>query len=374
MGSKPVFYLCVKLTAVAASYLIADAAKADMSVWILSALSFVCIFLAELLISRMNRSYIKRNIIICTSLTSLIVCFYLGPDMLMPLIIILVFHLIDILADKALFYQIFITASLLLLLVIMPDMDVFAAALCIEVMALIGRALINRLELYMRLNEEHKITVHQLDSKLKDMSELIKTLRVTVSLEERNRIAARIHDEVGHGISGSIILLEAALLIIREDANKAGSSIGKAIKNLRECVDDIRAALREERTDRYRLGINDLAAIIEEFKVSYNKSAMLKTSGDLKNIGPELWICIHDNLKESLTNLLKHSNATVFMLNITVFNKVIKVEYKDNGKSEGALVKNTGLEAIEERTVNAKGRCFFIKGEDGFCVTNIFTY
>lgn len=170
----------------------------------------------------------------------------------------------------------------------MPGRDVIAVTLCIVAMALIARALINKLELYIKLNEENKITVRRMDEKLKDMGELIRTLRTSVSLEERNRIAARIHDEVGHGISGSIILLEAALLVIKEDSQKAGDSIAKAIRNLRECVDDIRAALREERTDRYRLGIHDLAAILEEFKVSYNKSVKLKTSGELKNIAPDI--------------------------------------------------------------------------------------
>lgn len=374
MENKPILYLYIKITAVAASYLIADTNKADMSVRIISALSFVCIFLLELLISRMNRLHIRHNIILFTASVCLAVCFYLDPKMLMPLIIALVFQLADILTDRAVFYQVFFSASLLLILVAMPEKNIIAAALCIGAMALIARALVNRLEHYMKLNEENKNMVRRMDEKLKDMGELIKTLRTTVSLEERNRIAARIHDEVGHGISGSIILLEAAMLVIKEDSKKAGDSIVKAIKNLRECVDDIRAALREERTDRYRLGINDLAAILEEFKVSYNKSARLKTSGDLVNVGPDIWICIHDNLKECLTNLLKHSNATEFILNIEVFNKVIKVEYKDNGKSSEPFVKNTGLEAIEERTVNAKGRCFFNKNEDGFCVTNIFTY
>ncbi len=50
------------------------------------------------------------------------------------------------------------------------------------------------------------------------------------------------------------------------------------------------------------------------------------------------------------------------------------MEYKDNGTSAENFEKGMGLEAIEERTVSNKGRCFFNKGEKGFNVTNIFIY
>jgi signal transduction histidine kinase len=100
----------------------------------------------------------------------------------------------------------------------------------------------------------------------------------------------------------------------------------------------------------------------------------LKTNGELNNISLDVWTCIHDNLKECLTNVLKHSNASEFNLLIDVFKKIIKVEYKDNGKSSENYEIGLGLEAIEERTLKANGRCYFTKGENGFCVTNIFTY
>jgi signal transduction histidine kinase len=221
---------------------------------------------------------------------------------------------------------------------------------------------------------EQKETISELNKKMNDIRGLTKTLKYTVSIEERNRIAARIHDQIGHGISGSIIMLEAAMLIMKDNQEKAVTSIQKAITNLREGVDEIRAALKEERAGRYQLGINDVTAILEEFKVTYNKSIILRTTGDLDFITLEVWACIHDNLKECLTNVLKHSTATEFILNIEVFKKIIKVEYKDNGKSLENFEKGMGLEAIEERTINVKGRCFFHKSENGFGVTNIFTY
>lgn len=371
MADKPTLYFGLKITAVAASFLIADNVKADMVLWIISALSFACVFVLELLLKRLTA---KNNILLLTITASILACFVIGLDILFPLFIMLLFHLSDITVDRKMFYQIFSVTVVLSIVIFMPEKTLLVISLSLVAMALFCRALTHRLSMYIQINEEQKETIYEMDSKLKDLKGLIKTLKIAASLEERNRIAARIHDQIGHGISGSIIMLEAAMLVMKEDQEKATKSIGKAIINLREGVDDIRAALRDERAGRYQLGINDLTSILKEFKISYNKSTQIKTSGDLKNISLDVWSCIHDNLKECLTNLLKHSNATEFVLNIEVFKKIIKVEYKDNGKSKDAFEKDVGLEAIEERTVNTKGRCFFTKGENGFCVTNIFTY
>ncbi len=371
MIDKPFLHLLAKMAAVIASILIAGSEKADMVFWTISALSFACIFITELLLHRILG---KKNLVILLVMASIIACFVIGLDILFPLYVMLMIHLFDLTIDRNMFYQIVFVALLLSIFIFTPTKEAFALTLNLVLLTLLARLLLLKLAAYSESNESQKEIISEMDKKLKDLKGLMKTLKYTASVEERNRIAARIHDQIGHGISGSIIMLEAALLVIKEHPEKAADNVQKAVNNLREGVDEIRTALREERADRYLLGINDVTAMLEEFKVTYNKSVQFKTTGDLSNIQLEMWSCIHDNLKECLTNLLKHSNATEFALNIEVFKKIIKVEYKDNGKSEEAFEKDVGLEAIEERTVNAKGRCFFSKGENGFCVTNIFTY
>lgn len=371
MLDLPVLFLIAKIAAVTASYLIADLAKADMILRMISALSFGCVFVLELLLQRIIK---KKALTVFTVLSSIAACFLLGMDLLFPLYVVLLLQLFELTIDRSMFYQIGIVALILSFVIFPPEKISLVLAINFILLILFCRAILNRLSHYTEANDLQKEKINELEKKITDLKGLMKTLKITTSLEERNRIAARIHDEVGHGISGSILLLEAAMLITKEKPEKASESIKKAIQNLRESVDEIRTALKEERTDRYLLGINDVTAILEEFKVNYNKMTSIRTSGNLDHITLEKWACIHDNLKECLTNLLKHSNATEFELSIDVFKKIIKVEYRDNGKSEKGFEKDVGLEAIEERTVGAKGRCFFTKRENGFCVTNIFTY
>jgi signal transduction histidine kinase len=272
------------------------------------------------------------------------------------------------------FYYILVVILLLSFFIFTPNIPSSMITVILVSLLLYCRFIITKLTRLSEKSENQHERINELSKKLTDMRSLTKTLKYNASVEERNRIAARIHDQVGHGISGSIIMLEASILILKDNPQKALESIQKAVANLRGGVEEIRLALREERVERYLVGMNDINGMLEEFGVSYNKSARLITSGNLDCINLEIWACIHDNTKECLTNLLKHSNAGEFMLNIEVYKKLIKVEYKDNGSSEGDFEKGLGLEGIEERTIRAKGKCFFQKGERGFWVTNIFPY
>lgn len=370
MIEKPLLYCMAKMVTVIASILLLGASSVDMTISVISTLSFACIFLLELLFQRILKS--KGIVLILTS-TAIFACFVLGLDVYFPLYIILLIHFFDLtVVQNNFFYEILGVTFLLSIFIFNPSKDAMVLSVLIVAFLLFTRYIMDKLFLYKQIADEQKEQMNELHKKLNDIKSLMKTVKSSVSLEERNRIAARLHDQIGHGISGSIIMLEAAMLILKENQEKAVGSIQIAINNLRSGVDEIRLALREERPDRYMIGINDITALLEEFKVSYSIDTNLKTIGELDHIRLDIWACMQDNLKECLTNVLKHSNATEFTLNIEVFQKLVKVEFKDNGRSMEGFEKGLGLEAIEERTIHSKGKCFFSKGEKGFCVTNIF--
>jgi len=371
MLDLPILYLIAKTAAVIVSFLITGSTGTDMVTAIISVLSLACIFVLELLIERIWK---KKAYLYITITLSIIACFIIGIEILFPLFAVLLMHLTELALSGEKYNQIAVIALILAFILYPPEINHAVLTGTLILMIMMVRAVLFKLNAYIHKNEILQEEIMKLESHITDLKSLMKSLKTTVSLEERNRIAARIHDEIGHGISGSIILLEAAMLQMKNDQKKAMDSIEKAVNNLRESVDEIRTALKEERTDRYLIDIHDIATVLEQFKVEYNISTRLNTSGDLSKISPQVWVCIHNNLKECLTNVLKHSNATEFALNIQVLNKIVKVEFRDNGKTGNGFVKNLGLDAIEERTVSLNGRCFITKDEDGFCVTNIFYY
>jgi signal transduction histidine kinase len=189
-------------------------------------------------------------------------------------------------------------------------------------------------------------------------------------LEERNNIAQKIHDRVGHAISGSLIQLEAASLMLKKDSKKAEMIIHSVISTLRDGMESIRATLRSIKPSSEQLGINRLKAMLDEFSLKHDIRTTLHYDGNLENITPIHWRIINENTTEGLTNALKHSKCTSISVNVEVLNKIIKYEIKDNGVGVKNLRKGIGIRGIEERSGSVGGKVI-IDGSRGFSVITL---
>jgi signal transduction histidine kinase len=223
---RSLLYFLAKITGVFVSVSIFNPEAADITVTVISALSFACIFVLEILLARLKR---KNNIIMLTVIITVIACLILGLETYYPLFIISLVHLMDITIDTKMFYYILSIAVLLSMMIFNPSVTSFIFTVTIILFLLFCRIIIEKFDLSREISEKQKETIIELNKKITDIKSLTKTLKYTASIEERNRIAARIHDQLGHGISGSIILLEAAMLVMKNNPDKATASISKAI-------------------------------------------------------------------------------------------------------------------------------------------------
>ena len=192
-------------------------------------------------------------------------------------------------------------------------------------------------------------------------------LKYLFQMEERNSLAQKIHDKVGHAIAGSLIQLEAASVVIGSDRSKAEEIIRNVINVLKDGMENIRSTLRNIKPAAEQLGINRLKVLLDEFSLNSNIKAHLSYSGIMSVISHLQWKIITDNVKEALTNTLKYSAATDLKVNLEVLNKLVRVEIKDNGTGAFSFKKGLGLRGIEERIENAGGKVI-VDGSKGFSV------
>ena len=197
-------------------------------------------------------------------------------------------------------------------------------------------------------------------------------------LEERNRLAARIHDEIGHGMSGSILLLEGADMVMDKEPEKARETIRKVTENLRGSVEEIRKVLREERSLGGEVSV---ARIENELAAFENDHPRIKTKfeveGDMSRVSPSVLTCVYENMVEAMTNVLKHSAATEFNVSLKNSGALLTVEFADNGGRQDAAPPcndsgGMGLQNMEERAAMCYGRCFFRHEADGFHIVMTF--
>lgn len=230
--------------------------------------------------------------------------------------------------------------------------------------------------------EKRKLVLNNLIEKLEvDNRDLTRTIirnrdfevekEYQLKLEERSKIAQKLHDELGHTISGSIFQLEAVKILLESDISRAGKMIDSVSDVLNSGINSIRDSLKVIKPSRQDIGLQNIKRLLAEFEAKSGIKAESKTSGDTSLITNKMWSVIHCNLKEALTNVLKYSGANNLHFSIDIYNKIIKVLIKDDGVGSKLVKPNMGLSGMEERMSELSGT-LIVDGSKGFSVTMLF--
>lgn len=366
--NKNALYLTFK-TAALAVITVKNITANTGSLTVVFALAFCCLFVTDYLINRLSGG--KRLRLLCAPV-GIAGCLACGAGEYFPLLLMLIFELTDILDAKEYFYGIGAASALLAALIFAPEQYALITAVLLTVTGAFAHAAVERLEYFREISEKQRGTISAQSDRIVKLQAWSHTLRESAALEERSRFSTRIHDKLGHGISGSIILLEGAKLKLKTDPGQAERSLETAIQNLRGSADSIREALHEERPQRGAASAAELKEMLERFSVNYGIKTEFSAEGDTGKIPPSVWNCIKDNLTEALTNTVKHSNASGFSLKIRVYGKMIRAEFSDNGTGSVGFSKGMGLDGVEDRVTVCGGKCLFQSGVTGFKIINIF--
>lgn len=218
-------------------------------------------------------------------------------------------------------------------------------------------------------NDDLRRAIDMLNRRLTIDREFKNQLAYTAQLEERNKIAQEIHDNVGHAISGSLMQLEAAKLLVKQDADKSLLILATAIASLRKGLENIRMTLKNIKPPSEQMGINRLRLFLDDFNSKHTIRTLLNYEGDISKISPTAWKIFLENVSEGITNVIRHSNADCININIYVMNKMIRLQMTDNGfVSSTSIKKGLGISGMEERLLTIGGT-LLIDSSKGFSLT-----
>lgn len=187
------------------------------------------------------------------------------------------------------------------------------------------------------------------------------------TLQERNRIAREIHDNVGHMLSRSILQMGALQTIHKEEPLHGqlvaiNDTLSQAMNNIRESVHDLhnesldlKQALREV-TDEFR----------DKYEIAFTYDMSAAVPRNVK-------YCFLAITKESLANVVRHSNATRVSLYFCEYPGFYQMLVEDNGTDikvkeaqiAKAQVSGIGLSNMRER-VEALGGTIAFLTDKGF--------
>lgn len=192
-------------------------------------------------------------------------------------------------------------------------------------------------------------------------------LRHTSRLEERNAIAQKLHDELGHTLSGSTMQLEASLLMMDKNKEKARDMVRTVIKSLRDGTESIRKILKSIKPETASINIQTIKMLAMETQEKSGIIIDLIYNSDVADIDYIKWHVITINIKEALTNMMKYSKATKCGIKFERLNKRYKISIKDNGIGNNSIKQGMGLQGMDERISKIGGQ-LILDGTDGFSV------
>lgn len=219
---------------------------------------------------------------------------------------------------------------------------------------------------YKKSRDDSKELTLMLEQKNRNLLEKQDTEVYLATLKERNRIAREIHDNVGHMLSRSILMVGALKAVnqnkqLNLPLEQLDQTLNEAMTNVRESVHD----LHDESVNLKEV----LESLTEEFtfcpvKLEYDMGY------DLPKEIKYSFIAI---VKEALNNVMRHSNATKVHVLVREHPWLYQLIIEDNGSDSGRSAWDVkeiesggiGIQNMRER-VRMLGGTMQVKQKEGF--------
>ena len=171
-----------------------------------------------------------------------------------------------------------------------------------------------------------------MEEKVSNFNKYLEQNEVVISLRERNIMAQKLHDHLGHRITSSIMQLEVTKETLGKNNEISMKYLLSAMENLRVGMEEIRTVLRNVKPKDRTITIENIKKLLLEFQYNSGIKTHFHLEGEVEKLGVKRLIVIEENIKEALTNTLKYSKASQINVSILIYNKVARIEIKDNGQ------------------------------------------
>jgi len=203
-------------------------------------------------------------------------------------------------------------------------------------------------EMSMRLERQNRELLENQDNEL-----------ALAALNERTRIAREIHDNVGHLLSSAILQAGALLMINRDETLK--KHLADLKDTLSQAMDNIRTSVHE----LYNESI-DLDAVLKSIVKQFTFCDVNYEYHVYSNPDRKVKYAFISIIKEALSNVMKHSNASLVTILLREHPAFYQLVIRDNGTVERSrTVDGMGLINMADR-VNALSGNINITTDIGF--------
>lgn len=173
---------------------------------------------------------------------------------------------------------------------------------------------------------------------------------------ERVRLARELHDEIGQSVTGLMLEIDRV-------ARQAPEVLGEQLRETREAAraisDELRTIVRRLRPEALDvLGLNRaLIALTERFSEQSSVAIERRLGRDLPELSSDAELVVYRVAQESLTNAIRHGEATRVEVELTAHGSGVRLRVADNG---AGLATDTspgnGIQGMRERAMLVDAR------------------
>jgi signal transduction histidine kinase len=187
-------------------------------------------------------------------------------------------------------------------------------------------------EVTMERSTERKRLVEQLQATMAENAglhaQLLVQAREAGVLDERQRMAAEIHDTLGQGLTGIITQLQAA-----RRAEDWQRHVDIAVRLARDSLAEARRSVHAVGPGHLATAPLDeaLRAVVTEWGERNEVSAEFTVTGTVRPMHPEIEETLLRTAQEALANAAKHASATRVGLTLSYMEDVTTIDVRDDG-------------------------------------------
>lgn len=180
-------------------------------------------------------------------------------------------------------------------------------------------------------------------------------------ISERSRISREIHDNAGHDIIAAYMSLQVIENLISNEESSTKEMFLESMKRLELGIAKIRDTVHNL-SPLVSMGVEYIKYLCNKFP---SCPVNLAIYGDASKIPVYLWSIIEPCVKESLTNITKHSNAKQVRVTLDITPYIVRLSIENDGVKEKINTRGIGIKNLIQRA-NAVG------GNISIDVSNIF--
>ena len=200
--------------------------------------------------------------------------------------------------------------------------------------------------------KKQMMTSVKLESALRTVNEQSEKLKGLAVVEERNRIAAEMHDTVGHTLTAAVLTLEAAEGLVSEP--QAAQKLHQGKEQVRRGLSELRASVKVVRAGNETNFVAVLEQLLQEIRSDTGLDIHLVMESEIALPPLEVGILL-SAVKECITNAIRHGHATHVDILIGEHKGQLRMAFTDNGSGTDDIKSGSGLSIMRERVQSVGG-------------------